>query len=105
MLPPVPVDEALLARARDLHRRVPVVDGHADSILQVLDGRRSLAERSDLGHIDFPRAREGGLSCTVQTAWPSPAHYPVAAARVLTQLDAILNEVEKAGPDVRLVTT
>jgi membrane dipeptidase len=100
-----PVHDALLARARDLHRRVPVIDGHADSILQVLDGKRSLAERSDQGHIDFPRALEGGLSCTVQTAWPSPAHYPLAAARVLTQVDAILKETEKAGPDVRFVTT
>jgi membrane dipeptidase len=103
--PVPPVDEALLTRARELHRRVPVVDGHADSILDVLDGKRSLAERSGEGHLDFPRAREGGLSCTVQTAWPAPAHYPVAAARVLVQLDGLLSEVERAGPDVRLVTT
>jgi membrane dipeptidase len=100
-----PVDDALLARARDLHRRVPVIDGHADSILQVLDGKRSLAERSAEGHLDFPRAREAGLSCTVQTAWPAPAYYPVAAARVLTQLDAILGEIDRSSPDVRLVTT
>jgi membrane dipeptidase len=99
------VDDALLARARELHRRVPVIDGHADSILDVLDDKRSLAERSDKGHLDFPRAREAGLSCTVQTAWPAPAYYPVAAARVLTQLDTLLNEIERGPSDVRLVTT
>src|SRR5439155_26367744 len=99
------VQPEFLERARALHRRVPVVDGHADSILGVLDGERSLAERSDKGHIDFPRAREGGVACTVQTAWPSPAHYPVAAPRVLVQLDGIRGELDKAAPDVRLVAT
>jgi membrane dipeptidase len=102
-------DEALA-----LHRRVPVVDGHADSILGVVADphgpgfarttARSLAERSDEGHLDFPRALEGGLSCTVQTAWPAPSYYPVAASRVLTMLDAILGEVERS-PDARLATT
>ena len=101
----MPIDDALLARARELHRRVPVVDGHADSILGVLDGERTLVERSDVGHIDFPRARDGGLSCTVQTAWPAPSYYPVAAARALAELDGILGQVDAAGPDVRLVTT
>src|SRR5689334_20459476 len=88
-----------------LHRRVPVVDGHADSILQVVAGKRTLVERSEIGHLDFPRAREGGLAATVQTAWPAPAHYPVAASRVFAMIDAILDQVEAAAPDVRLVTS
>jgi membrane dipeptidase len=103
----------LFDRARELHRRVPVVDGHADSILGALDDphapphrrepRRSLAERSDRGHIDFPRALDAGLSCTIQTAWPAPSFYPVAASRVFAMVDAILSEVERS-PDARLVT-
>jgi membrane dipeptidase len=88
-----------------LHRRVPVVDGHADSILQVVAGKRTLVERSEIGHLDFPRAREGGLAATVQTAWPAPAHYPVAASRVFAMIDAILGQVEAAAPAVRLVTS
>src|SRR5262245_33674421 len=85
-------DEALA-----LHRRLTVVDGHADSILQVLDGKRALVERSDLGHLDFPRAREGGLAATVQTAWPAPIYYPVAVRRVLGQVDALLGQIEASG--------
>lgn len=87
-----------------LHRKVPVIDGHADSILDVLDGKRSLIERSDLGHLDFPRAREAGLTCTIQTAWPAPSYYPVAPKRVLTALDGLLQQAE-AGEGARLVTT
>jgi len=35
--------------------RFIVVDGHCDSILDVSKGRRSLAEKSDKGHLDFYR--------------------------------------------------
>jgi membrane dipeptidase len=93
-------DEALA-----LHRRVPVVDGHADSILEVVAGKRTLAARSDQGHLDFPRAREGGLAATVQTAWPAPADYPIAAARVFAMVEAILAQIEASGGAARLVTT
>jgi membrane dipeptidase len=90
-------DEALA-----LHRRHPVVDGHADSVLQVLEGKRSLVERSDQGHLDFPRAREAGLTGTVQTAWPDPVHYPVAPRRVLQQIDALLGQIEASGGQAQL---
>ncbi len=45
--------------------RYPVFDGHNDTLLNLfLPERgqgRSFFERSDIGHIDLPRAREGGL--------------------------------------------
>jgi membrane dipeptidase len=44
---------------------IPVFDGHNDTLLNLhLPARgegRSFFERSDLGHIDLPRAREGGF--------------------------------------------
>jgi membrane dipeptidase len=93
-------DEALA-----LHAKHPVVDGHADSILQVVLGERTLVERSDKGHLDFPRARAGGLAATIQTAWPDPVYYPVAARRVLAMLDKLLDQVEASGGDARLAVT
>jgi membrane dipeptidase len=87
-----------------LHRQVPVIDGHADSILDVQEGRRRLTERSAIGHLDFPRAREAGVACTVQTAWPRPQDYPVAARRVLTLLERLLEELEAARGSAALVT-
>lgn len=45
---------------------IPVFDGHNDTLAQIrlADGEeeRSFLERSDRGHIDLPRAREGGLA-------------------------------------------
>jgi membrane dipeptidase len=40
---------------------VPVFDGHNDTILNLMATGRSFFERSHEGHIDLPRAREGGL--------------------------------------------
>ncbi len=44
---------------------IPVLDGHNDTLTHIREaepGReRSFLERSDRGHIDLPRAREGGL--------------------------------------------
>ncbi len=43
----------------------PIFDGHNDTILSLYlkkpGERRSFSEKSDSGHIDLPRAREGGL--------------------------------------------
>lgn len=40
---------------------IPVFDGHNDTLLSLLQTGRSFFERSGEGHIDLPRAQEGGL--------------------------------------------
>ncbi len=103
-----------------MHRRYPVVDGHADSILTVIDGVRTLNERSEKGHLDFPRALEAGLACTVQAAWPGnefASLLPREARsrfdsmhrdphrRVAQEIDALRNQIDNAGGSVRLALT
>ncbi|MCA2977482.1 MAG: membrane dipeptidase [Myxococcaceae bacterium] len=41
----------------ELHRRVPIADGHADSLMW----NRDLNQASERGHVDFPRLREAGV--------------------------------------------
>jgi membrane dipeptidase len=45
---------------------VPIFDGHNDTLLSLYTGERgqgaTFFERSDKGHIDLPRAREGGFA-------------------------------------------
>lgn len=47
-------------------RPIPVLDGHNDTLTQIRTAppgkERSFLERSDHGHVDLPRAREGGLA-------------------------------------------
>src|ERR1700730_16154626 len=48
------------------HDRLPIIVGHQDTLLHLYlperGGGRSFFVRSDKGHIDLPRAREGGLA-------------------------------------------
>lgn len=44
-----------------LHQNALVIDGHCDSIGEQLMDGRWLGTRSDQGHIDLPRLREGGV--------------------------------------------
>ena len=39
-----------------------VIDGHNDALLRVRRSGGSLLERTDAGHLDVPRAKEGGLA-------------------------------------------
>ena len=40
---------------------IPIFDGHNDTLLDLPLSGRSFFERSEQGHLDLPRAREGGL--------------------------------------------
>ncbi len=41
--------------------RIPVFDGHNDTLLSLMTTGRDFFAESDVGHIDWPRARRGGL--------------------------------------------
>ena len=51
-------------RARRLHESLFVADLHADSLLW----KRDLRKRSDVGHLDLPRLREGNVALQVFSA-------------------------------------
>jgi len=54
-------------------KMIPVFDGHNDTILSLRETGRSFFERSETGHIDFPRAKAGGLAGGFFAVWvPSP---------------------------------
>jgi membrane dipeptidase len=42
--------------------RIPVFDGHNDTLLSLLTTGRDFFAESEIGHIDWPRARRGGLA-------------------------------------------
>lgn len=57
---PWPVGE----RAARLHETLRIADWHSDSMLW----KRDITERSDRGHVDLPRLREGNVTLQVFTA-------------------------------------
>lgn len=54
-----------------LHRAAYVFDGHNDVALRILDGEDP-SERLEGGHLDLPRAREGGLDGGIFAVWVDP---------------------------------
>ena len=69
-------------RARELHFSSDVIDLHADSLLS----GRDLLSRSDVGHVDLPRLREGGVGIQFFTA---ATKSPIALDVHQTRADAI----------------
>lgn len=75
--------------AKALHRVSIVVDLHADTLMSIAAGERTLSVRSAAGHIDVPRLRAGGVACQVFAAYVSPELPPDRMyARATALLDA-----------------
>jgi membrane dipeptidase len=74
-------DDPLVSTAEEIHRRVPVADGHADSLMW----NRDLTVASEEGDVDFPRLKEAGvkLQCftVVTRGLPFIGGFPLLAAR------------------------
>jgi membrane dipeptidase len=49
-----------------------LVDLHTDALYEHIRGRKDITQRSDKGHLDFPRMKEGGVSGQVFAVWVSP---------------------------------
>jgi len=53
--------------------RIPIFDGHNDTIQHIREGKRSFFERSAHGHVDLPRADEGYMIGGCFAIWcPDP---------------------------------
>ncbi len=86
-------------------RVFPVVDTHADSLLQVLEGKRHLGERSPLGQLDWPRMAEAGWNLQFFSCWVEPQYKPEQALGQLFRfLDQFWLEVEAYPGLARVVT-
>ncbi len=71
--------------ARKLHDSMIVADMHSDSLLW----SRDLSERSDYGHVDLPRLREGNVAIqafTVVTKSPRGLNYSTNSADALDNI-------------------
>lgn len=108
-----------MSTAEEIHRRVPVADGHADSLMW----NRDLVAAGEEGHVDFPRLREAGvrLQCfTVVTrglpfiggfplfmarrGWPVQAR-PSEWARCTWQLDRLADFCRRSGGQASIAGT
>jgi len=58
-----------------------LIDLHTDALYEHMCGRKDITRRSDKGHLDFPRMKEGGVNGQVFAVWVSPTGMTLGAGR------------------------
>ncbi|HLS89015.1 MAG TPA: dipeptidase [Sphingobacteriaceae bacterium] len=99
------MEAAPVEAAQALHRDALVVDAHADTVLDIINGR-PLGRRSRRGHVDLPRLRDGGVKVQVFAHYIQGEYKPDRALpRFLELLDAFLTEVDANASHITVVKT
>ncbi|HUE85979.1 MAG TPA: dipeptidase [Vicinamibacterales bacterium] len=102
-----------LARARNLHRQVPLIDGHNDYpwALRGLDAGRDFGKADITGsvpalHTDIPRLRQGGVGGQFWSVYvPSSMQGREAVRATLEQIDIVHRMVQRWPETFGLVRT
>ena len=94
-------------RARQVHARAIVIDGHADTTQRLIfDTSFNVGARNRNGNLDIPRMREGGLDALFFSIWiPADVTGPIAVKRALVQIDAVREAVRMHPNDLVLAVT
>ena len=103
-----------MEKACAVHREAIVFDAHCDTAMRLIgEGAVDLGDRLAEGHIDLPRAREGGLDAQIFAVWVSPqVPETLYASRAVLMIDALREqarrhadgmEIALAGRDVRRI--
>jgi membrane dipeptidase len=88
---------------RRLHDDALVFDGHADTLLGIVDrGHGFDAAPAPAFHIDLPRMAAGGLDAEFFTAFVDPAFLSAPRARALALIEALHAQVARFGDRLAL---
>jgi membrane dipeptidase len=90
-------DSSVTARARSLHSRSLVFDGHIHAIDRVFYHGGDIGERKADGQFDLPRAKEGGLGAFFCSIFVTEDYYPtrLETKQALRMLDVAVAQIEK----------
>lgn len=93
-------------KARAINQEALVFDAHCDTVMRILEKGVDLGVRSDEGHIDIPRMKEGGLNAQVFAMWVEPDYWPHRAVfRTLQFADAMFRTLGKHSDKLGLALT
>ncbi len=82
----------------------PIVDGHTDYVLSLLETGRDFLVESQIGHVDLPRARRGGLAAMLTAVFIRDEYLPQQAAlRTIRALDRLFEMIEASRGAICLV--
>jgi membrane dipeptidase len=87
----------LRRKAMDLAQKLIIVDTHQDTPYRLKKKAEDIARRTDGGHFDYPRAKEGGLDAVFMAAYVPPALEEQGNARQFT--DETIDMIERLAQD------
>jgi membrane dipeptidase len=93
--------------AADLHRDAFVMDGHVHVMTRQLLEQSDIGQRYGNGHIDLPRAREGGIDAMFFSVYTPEAYYParLEVKNTLRVVELALEQIEKNRDVIELART
>ncbi len=95
-----------LIKAKQIHQKATVFDGHCDTILEVINHKRSLGSKTLIGHLDIPRMQEGGVDVQFFAVFIEDIYKPDRSLkRTLQLIDCFYKEMERNQDDISLVTS
>ncbi len=101
-----PSTDNLLQRARALHKKTLVIDTHCDTTQKLADPNWDFTDRHETGHVDLPRARDGGLSGAFFAIWASGPLEPGRGAEAAqAQMDRLVSLTQAQCETLTLATT
>src|SRR5215831_1370462 len=88
---------AVSERARALHERSLVFDGHVHAVDRVFYHGGDIGERKSDGQFDLPRAKEGGLGALFFSIFVTEDYYParLETKQALRMLDCAIEQIAK----------
>jgi membrane dipeptidase len=93
--------------AADLHRDAFVMDGHVHVMTRQLLQNLDIGQRYKDGHVDLPRAREGGIDAMFFSVYTPEAYYPARheLKNTLRVVELALAQIEKNRAVIELART
>ncbi|MDS1029041.1 dipeptidase [Bacillota bacterium LX-D] len=83
-----------------------IIDGHCDTILDIVNKKRRLGEKSNIGHVDLPRLREAGVNVQFFALFVESIFKPHnSLLRVMQMIDTLYEEAELNAKYLNVVTT
>jgi membrane dipeptidase len=83
----------------------PIIDGHSDFVLSLLETGRDFLVESDEGHVDLPRAQRGRLGAMLSAVFVRNEYLPAQAlARTMRGVDRLRATVARSRGAMEIVT-
>jgi membrane dipeptidase len=108
----VKLSKRMEAEAMRIHGEAVVVDTHCDTLMQFMPGQyggapaRTLGVRSEKGHLDLPRMKEGGIDCQTFAMYTGRREgQPDALFTAMQMTDIFYREMETNVEEIVPVTS